>query len=256
MYLCSHLILKPTIIMLTNRQCVRVLLCVLLCMLAATTNMYAQKKTQQKGKASYYSRRTNGHRTSSGERMNNDSLVCAHRTHPFGTKLLVRNPANGKEVVVRVIDRGPFSRGRIIDLSYEAARRIGMLSAGVAMVEVSVYDDTPVPFKPELELEMNDGGNAMNPAWKRLHEQKEAEKAHASKNTEKGESHAGKATQKAAAKTEKKTTADKAKQNKNTEKVEGHAVKATPKAAAKTNKKITGNKATQNKETKQTASDR
>ena len=264
MYLCSHQILKPTFIMLTNQQCVRVLLCVLLCMLAATTNMYAKTKTQQKGKASYYSRRTNGHRTSSGERMNNDSLVCAHRTHPFGTKLLVRNPANGKEVVVRVIDRGPFTRGRIIDLSYEAARRIGMLSAGVAMVEVSVYDDTPVPFKPkdisstvpELELEMNDGGNAMNPAWKRLHEQKEAEKAHASKNTEKGESHAGKAAQKAAAKTEKKTTADKATQNKNTEKVESHTVKATPKAAAKTEKKIRGNKATQNKETKQTASDR
>ena len=219
--------------MLTNRQCVRVLLCVLLCMLAATTNMYAQTKTQQKGKASYYSRRTNGHRTSSGERMNNDSLVCAHRTHPFGTKLLVRNPANGKEVVVRVIDRGPFTRGRIIDLSYEAASRIGMLSSGVAMVEVSVYDDTQVPFKPkdisstvpELELEMND----------------------APKNTEKGEGHTGKAAHKAAAKTEKKTTADKATQNKNTEKVESHAVKATPKAAAKNNKKITGNKATQNK---------
>ncbi len=134
----------------------------------------------QTGKASYYSRRATGARTSSGERLNNDSLVCAHRTHPFGTKLLVRNPANGKEVVVRVIDRGPFTRGRIIDLSYEAAKRIGMLSAGVAMVEVSVYDDTEVPYKPkeykvpELELEMNDGGDAMHPAWKSKREEGKA----------------------------------------------------------------------------------
>lgn len=141
-------------------------------LLTAAVHADAQTQTEQKGKASYYSRRATGARTSSGERLNNDSLVCAHRTHPFGTKLLVRNPANGKEVIVRVIDRGPFSRGRIIDLSYEAARQLGMLSAGVAMVEVSVYDDTAIPFKPkennmvpELELEMNDGGDALNPAW-------------------------------------------------------------------------------------------
>ena len=132
------------------------------------------KAPAQKGKASYYSLRINGHKTSSGERLNNDSLVCAHRTHPFNTRLLVRNPANGKEVVVRVIDRGPYSKGRIIDLSYEAARRLGMLSAGVAMVEVSVYNETHVPYRPkddykvpELELEMNDGGDPLNPAWKK-----------------------------------------------------------------------------------------
>lgn len=66
---------------------------------------------QQKGKASFYSRRANGTRTSSGVRLNNDSLVCAHKSHPFGTLLLVKNPANGKEVVVKVIDRGPHVRG-------------------------------------------------------------------------------------------------------------------------------------------------
>jgi len=133
----------------------------------------AQQKSLQKGKASYYSRRIDGHRTSSGERLNNDSLVCAHRTHPFGTKLLVKNPANGKEVIVRVIDRGPFTRGRVVDLSYEAARRLGMLSAGVAMVEVSVYDDTEIPYKPkeysmpELELEMTHRDNDITPEWQK-----------------------------------------------------------------------------------------
>lgn len=104
----------------------------------------------QKGKASFYSRRANGARTSSGVRLNNDSLVCAHKSLPFGTLLLVKNPANGKEVVVEVIDRGPHVKGRIIDLSYEAARRLGIIAAGVAMVEVSVYDpDLHVPMRPK-----------------------------------------------------------------------------------------------------------
>lgn len=131
---------------------------------------------QQKGKASYYSRRANGARTSSGARLNNDSLVCAHRTHPFGTLLRVKNPANGKEVIVKVIDRGPHTKGRVIDLSYEAARQLGILAAGVALVEVSVYDDTMAPFKskesshPELELELPtpiSPEEAMHPEWQR-----------------------------------------------------------------------------------------
>lgn len=118
---------------------------------------------QQTGKATYYSRRATGARTSSGAILNNDSLVCAHRTHPFGTRLLVQNPANGKEVIVKVIDRGPFAKGRIIDLSYEAARRLGILAAGVAVVNVSVYKpEEGVPYKktqqeqPEMDLEMHD----------------------------------------------------------------------------------------------------
>lgn len=115
---------------------------------------------QQKGKASFYSKRANGAKTSSGKRLNNDSLVCAHRTHPFGTKLLVKNPANGKECIVTVIDRGPHGRGRIIDLSYEAARRLGIIMQGVALVEVSVYDDKQNPLSrpkydmPELDIEI------------------------------------------------------------------------------------------------------
>ena len=94
----------------------------------------------QKGIASYYGKRATGRRTANGERHHHDSLVCAHRTHPFGTLLKVTNPANDSVVVVRVNDRGPFGRGRIIDLSWRAAQKLGILSQGIANVEVEVCD--------------------------------------------------------------------------------------------------------------------
>lgn len=103
----------------------------------------------QRGKASFYSKRATGARTSSGERIHHDSLTCAHRTHPFGTLLRVTNEANGKEVVVRVTDRGPFGHGRIIDLSHAAARKLGILSKGVAVVKVEPVRKNRVPFLPE-----------------------------------------------------------------------------------------------------------
>ena len=85
--------------------------------------------------------------------------------------LLVKNPANGKEVVVKVIDRGPYVKGRIIDLSIRAARELGILNQGVAMVEVSVYKKpTEVPYKPEdiplpeIEMEVTQG-NSIIPQW-------------------------------------------------------------------------------------------
>lgn len=99
---------------------------------------------QQRGKASFYSRRATGARTSSGERLHHNDFTCAHRTHPFGTKLRVKNLNNGKEVVVRVNDRGPFGRGRIIDLSWGAAKALGMLSHGVVPVEVTPVDKKKV----------------------------------------------------------------------------------------------------------------
>lgn len=156
--------------MFINRRLAGVILIIMTALLTATTDACAQ----QRGKASYYSRRANGARTSSGIRLNNDSLVCAHKTHPFGTKLLVKNPANGKEVVVTVIDRGPHIRGRIIDLSHEAARRLGILAAGVAMVEVEEYDDIVVPYeakqreKPEIDLELPvSGEGGAIPDWQK-----------------------------------------------------------------------------------------
>ena len=108
--------------------------------------LFAQ--TVQKGKATFYSKRATGARTANGERLHHDSLTCAHRTYPFGTLLRVKNPANGKEVVVRVTDRGPFVRGRIIDLSWRAAKELGIIAAGVAMVEIEkVTTQNGVPFR-------------------------------------------------------------------------------------------------------------
>lgn len=156
--------------MFINKRMAGVLCVVMTALLMMAADAYAQ----QRGKASYYSRRANGARTSSGIRLNNDSLVCAHKTHPFGTKLLVKNPANGKEVVVTVIDRGPHTKGRIIDLSHEAARRLGILAAGVAMVEVEEYDDIVVPYeakqreKPEIDLELPvSGEGGAIPDWQK-----------------------------------------------------------------------------------------
>ena len=93
----------------------------------------------QRGIASYYGKSATGRRTSNGERLHHDSLTCAHRTHPFGTRLRVYNPANGLTTIVRVTDRGPFGRGRIIDLSWRAAKEIGILTQGIAPVIVDVY---------------------------------------------------------------------------------------------------------------------
>lgn len=107
-----------------------------------------------KGKATYYSRRATGARVASGERLHHDSLTCAHRTYPFGTMLKVTNLSNKKSVIVRVNDRGPFSRGRIIDLSYGAAKALGMLSQGVAMVQVEKVDGVRVPYRLEDEPEV------------------------------------------------------------------------------------------------------
>ena len=94
----------------------------------------------QRGIASYYGKRATGRLTSSGERLHHDSMTCAHRTHPFGTLLKVFNPHNKRSVVVKVNDRGPFGRGRIIDLSWGAAQQLGILRRGIAKVEVTVYD--------------------------------------------------------------------------------------------------------------------
>lgn len=107
----------------------------------------------QRGKATYYSKRATGSRTANGERLHHDSLTCAHRTHPFGTLLKVTNPANGKSVVVRVTDRGPYARNCVIDLSYSAAAKIGMLSKGIATVMIEKVEKG-VPFRNDEEVQL------------------------------------------------------------------------------------------------------
>ncbi len=89
------------------------------------------------GIASYYGHEFAGKRTASGETFNPASFTAAHRTAAFGSRLRVTNVANGRQVVVRVNDRGPWSKGRIIDLSHAAASQLGMLGSGTARVTLT-----------------------------------------------------------------------------------------------------------------------
>ncbi len=97
----------------------------------------------EKGLASWYGKRFHGHRTASGEAYNMYAMTAAHKTLPIPSYARVRNPANGHEVIVRVNDRGPFSPGRIIDLSYTAALKLGVLG-GVQQVEISRITDDDI----------------------------------------------------------------------------------------------------------------
>jgi rare lipoprotein A len=97
--------------------------------LAAIATCPARAET---GMASYYG----GGRTSSGEFSDPKGLTAAHRTLPFGTNVLVTNVGNGKSVIVRITDRGPYGRGRIIDVSRAAARQLDIIEVGTTMVSV------------------------------------------------------------------------------------------------------------------------
>ena len=94
--------------------------------------------TVEKGEASWYGHPYHGRRTASGERYDMHQLTAAHRTLPFDTWVVVTRRDNGRSVEVRINDRGPFVRGRVIDLSFAAARRIGLDVDGVAPVSVEV----------------------------------------------------------------------------------------------------------------------
>ncbi|AHJ29486.1 septal ring lytic transglycosylase RlpA family protein [Nodularia spumigena CS-584] len=91
-----------------------------------------------RGIASFYGRGFAGKPTATGERFNPEAMTAAHRTLPFGTRVRVTNTRNGRSVVVRINDRGPFIRGRIIDVSTGAARAIGMINSGIAPVKIEV----------------------------------------------------------------------------------------------------------------------
>lgn len=90
------------------------------------------------GSASYYGTKFYGRKTASGEILKKDNFTCAHPSYPFGTMLEVTNISNNKWCVVRVNDRGPFSRNRILDVSHKAATHLEMLRSGVAKVKVMV----------------------------------------------------------------------------------------------------------------------
>ncbi len=94
----------------------------------------ALQREIDRGKASWYGKRFHGRRTASGERFNMYALTAAHPSLPFGTRLRVRHVESGREVEVRVNDRGPHVGGRILDLSQAAAQALGMLSSGTSEV--------------------------------------------------------------------------------------------------------------------------
>lgn len=108
---------------------------------AAIAGAAGSAEAGQCGKASWYQL---GGKTASGERNNPNAMTAAHRRLPFGTRVRVENLKNGKFVVVRINDRGPFSGGRVIDLSRAAAQKLGMIRSGTASVRVTVVDGEAV----------------------------------------------------------------------------------------------------------------
>ncbi len=90
------------------------------------------------GMASYYGQRFHGRRTANGERFNMHAMTAAHKTLPFGTKVRVTNASNGRSVVVRINDRGPYAHGRTIDLSRAAATEIGLIKRGHGRVQLEL----------------------------------------------------------------------------------------------------------------------
>ncbi|WP_236264011.1 septal ring lytic transglycosylase RlpA family protein [Dysgonomonas sp. Marseille-P4677] len=105
-------------------------------------------KAQDIGYATFYGAKFNNRKTASGEIYRKDSLVCAHKTFPFGTILKIKNLENDKEVIVRVIDRGPFRKKFVIDLSYAAAKQLEMVRKGVVKVAISEQKTEILPFLP------------------------------------------------------------------------------------------------------------
>ena len=100
----------------------------------------AIRQTVQRGKASYYGDSFKGKRTASGEIYNPRKLTAAHRTLPFGTRVRVTNLFNDKSVIVRINDRGPFIKSRIIDLSRAAAEKLDMIDNGVIEVLIEIIE--------------------------------------------------------------------------------------------------------------------
>lgn len=94
----------------------------------------------QKGKASYYADRFEGKPTASGAIYQHNKMTAAHKTLPFGSKVKVTNLSNKREVIVLVNDRGPFVKGRIIDVSKSAAEQLGFVRQGIADVSIEVLD--------------------------------------------------------------------------------------------------------------------
>ena len=115
-------------------------------LLALWSMTHAQNPTF-KGNASYYADKFHGRRMANGERYHRDSMTCAHLKYPFGTMLKVRNPLNNKTVIVRVTDRGPYSKRFVVDLSRAAARELDIIRSGFSLVEITPYYPIEIPYR-------------------------------------------------------------------------------------------------------------
>ena len=113
--------------------------CILFCA-CATAPLRQKSGSRQVGTASWYGRQYHGRKTASGEIFNMNDMTAAHPTLPFGTMVRVTNLRNGLSIVVRINDRGPFLKSRIIDLSYAAAKEVRMIQRGIVKVEVLVLE--------------------------------------------------------------------------------------------------------------------
>ncbi len=140
-------------------------------LLVVSIHLYAQQSPTIghtfTGRVSYYGYKLNGRKTANGERLDSRKYTAAHRTLPFGTMLEIHNPKNGKYCIVRVNDRGPYSGKRVLDISVAAARKVGIMSAGVSTLIITIVgldgevilikppdipylDEKPVPVIPFL----------------------------------------------------------------------------------------------------------
>ncbi|GAL87531.1 rare lipoprotein [Sporocytophaga myxococcoides] len=104
--------------------------------------MFAQTNASEEGFASYYADKFHGRRTASGNRYHKNKLTAAHKTLPFDTKVKVTNLSNDSSVIVTINDRGPFAKGKIIDLSYYAAKELNFIKKGITKVRIEILSDS------------------------------------------------------------------------------------------------------------------
>lgn len=125
----------------------------------ASSSAYAETM----GKASFYGKELAGRKTASGERFNPSAMTAAHRSLPFGTRLKLTNPSNGRSVMVRVNDRGPFVRGRTLDVSLGAAQALGFAARGVAALRIEQAGHSQSGFGQAVPASLKIGQQALDP---------------------------------------------------------------------------------------------
>mgnify|MGYP000877221495 CR=1 FL=1 len=147
--------------------------------------MTSSKNYEEQGIASWYGTKFHAHRTSSGERYNMLAMTAAHKTLPLPTYVQVTNLHNGKKIIVKVNDRGPFESNRLIDLSYVAAKKLGMIGHGTTYVDVKAIDPTHYDKNNfNKPARMDDLYLAENTAQTRSHRRETTHTLHYAKNTE------------------------------------------------------------------------